>query len=131
MTDYMKEIFGEAIHTYTRAQAIADGVLVDLSAASPDVCRQHFNFPIACTSEVWAIIERAIKNKRCCNDLAGVVHDVLYMSKQNITERSESGVLFQVIITGAGRQKVFTFKMICGPGDNAEPVLTLMLPEQD
>lgn len=132
MTDQMKEIFGEVIYTYTRAQAIADGVLIDLSVLAPDVCRQHFKHPIACTSEVWQIIERAVSNKRTCNDLPGVVHDVLYMSKNNILEKiSESGVLFQVIISGAGRQKVFTFKMLCGPGDSMEPVLTLMLPEQD
>ena len=132
MTDTMKEIFGETIYSYSRAQAIADGVLVDLSTVVGDVCRQHYKFPIACTSEVWAIVERAVSNEKYCNDLFGVVHDILYMSKQNVVARiGESGVIFRVIITGVGRQKIFTFKMICGPGDNAEPVLTLMFPEQD
>ena len=31
-TDSTEDLFGPAIHTYTRAQAIADGALIDLCA---------------------------------------------------------------------------------------------------
>ena len=43
----------------------------------------------------------------------------------------ETTHLFKVIITGTGRKKIHTLKVVCGPGDDAEPVLTIMLPEED
>ena len=119
------------ISTYTRAQAIEDGVLVDLSAVAPGVCAQHYKYPIACTASVWGIIERAVKNEKHCNDLNGVIHDLLWMSRTYKRDLDESTVIFRVKITGAGRQSVFNFKMVCGPGDDAAPVLAIMLPEED
>ena len=121
----------EVISTYTRAQAIEDGVLVDLSAVAPGVCAQHYKYPIACTASVWGIIERAVKNEKHCNDLNGVIHDLLWMSRTYKRDLDESTVIFRVKITGAGRQSVFNFKMVCGPGDDAAPVLAIMLPEED
>ena len=53
----IENLFGEAVFIYTRAQAIEDGVLVDLSHV--DSIQQHWKFPFACTSTVWAIIEAA------------------------------------------------------------------------
>ena len=121
----------EVISSYSRAQAIDDGVLVDLSAAAPDVCRQHYKFAIACTAAAWAIIDHAVKNKRHCNDINGVVHDLLFMSRHCFCELDQHSREFSVIIKGAGRKSRFTFKLVCGPGDDAEPVLTLMLPDED
>ncbi|CAJ6925858.1 ISBma1, transposase [Burkholderia pseudomallei] len=43
--------FGRVIFSYTRAQAIADGVLIDVSSAALDVGFRH---PVALTSAVWA-----------------------------------------------------------------------------
>ena len=51
--------FGETIYSYSRAQAIEDGVLVDLSHV--DSIRQHWKHPFACTSAVWGIIEDALQ----------------------------------------------------------------------
>lgn len=119
----------ELIHAYTRAQAIEDGVLVDLSDA--DGVKGHFKYPLACTAAVWAVIDRAVKNEKHCNDLAGVLHDVCWMSKVCARSIDPTTRIFKVIITGAGRKKYHTFKMVCGPGDDAEPVLTLMMPEED
>ncbi len=48
----LKNPFADApvIFTYTRAQAIEDGVLVDLSEWAKET---GFKIPVACTSEVW------------------------------------------------------------------------------
>lgn len=125
----LTEIFGEPIHVYTRAQAIADGVLVDLNLAAPDVCRQHYKYPIACTAAVWNMIERAVENGA---DIPGTVHDLLWMSRVCVSRRfSDCTSLFEcALVTGEGTE-FYTFKMMCGPGDEAEPVITLMLPEED
>ena len=72
----------DLISVYTREDAINDGVLVDLMTGDlAEVCRQHYKYPIACTASVWSIIETAVNNPKCYNDYAGVLHDILYMSK--------------------------------------------------
>lgn len=128
----MAEIFGEPIHTYTRAQAIEDGVLVDLMQdAMAGVARQHYKHPIACTSAVFEVMRKAVENKRCCNDYAGILHDMLWMSRCMGRKISDSAVMFRVIVQGAGRSKYHDFKLVIGPGDQCEPVITIMLPHED
>lgn len=127
----MTELFGEAIHTYTRAQAIEDGVLVDLRAVAPDVCALHYSAPVACTAAVWAIIDKAVKNPRWCNDVPGVVHDMLWMSRVSGARLDGFTKIFRVIIRGAGRRSTFTFKLAASPDENGVPCLTVMLPEED
>jgi hypothetical protein len=125
----LTEIFGEVIHAYTRAQALEDGVLVDLAAAAPDVCAQHFKYPVACTASVWGLVESACKDQRLCTSPAGVIHDILWMARMSPSARDLDPTtrLFGVII---GRRH-HRLKMVCGPGDDAEPVMTVMLPEED
>ena len=128
----LTEIYGEPIHTYTRAQAIDDGMLVDLMQdAMTSVCRQHYKFPIACTSAVFDIMQKAVENKKYSNDYAGILHDMLYMSRVYKRQVNASTVIFRVIIAGAGRQRNFDFKLVVGPGDVGEPVITIMLPNED
>lgn len=116
--------FGEVIFSYTRAQAIADGVLVDLSQI--EVTRQHWKHHLACTSTVWAIIENALKVPG--QDVNGIVHDISTMAKLAIrTAREVEQVFFKAIIDGQSH----AFKLHIGPGDAGEPVLTLMLPNED
>lgn len=122
----------DIISTYTRAQAIEDGVLVDLMQDEmTSVCRQHYKFPIACTSAVFAIMQRAVENPRWMNSYAGVLHDMLWMSRTYKRQIDECSVIFRVIIKGAGRQSNYDFKLVCGPGDAGEPVITIMLPHED
>lgn len=122
----------ELIHSYTRKQAIADGVLVDLMQNEMlDVCRQHYKHPIACTLPVFEIMRKAVENKRYCNDYAGILHDMLYLSRVHYQFHGHTARLFKVIIKGAGRKSLYTFKLVCHPGDNAEPVMTIMLPDED
>jgi len=59
MSDYNDNFWGEEIFRYTRAQAIADGVLVDLTSATDDkgqpLCQQAgFKVPVAITRTAWA-----------------------------------------------------------------------------
>jgi len=59
MQDQPDNPWGEPISSYTRAQAIADGVLVDLTSATDDkghrLCPQAgFKVPVAITRTAWA-----------------------------------------------------------------------------
>lgn len=132
--DELAAIYGEPIHIYTRRQAIEDGALVDLTGPESDtaeVCRQHYRYPVACTADVFNIMRRAVENRRHRNDYKGVVHDMLWMSRTYKRQLSPSAVMFRVIITGAGRRKTFDFKLVVGPGDQGEPVITIMMPDED
>jgi len=122
----------DVISTYTRRQAIEDGVLVDASVGDlAEVSRQHYKHPVAMTAAVWGLIDRAVKHPKHCNDYKGVWHDILWMSRVCPTKKWATGRLFLVIITGVGRKRNHTLKIECGPGDDGEPVLTIMLPEED
>jgi len=118
------EIFGELIYSYTRAQALADGVLVDLTERAH---RAGIRYPTACTASVWALID-CIANSDT-DELAGIVRDVradavlrdllAAIRKARGTDR----VNFQALGAALWAQ--------CGPGDAGEPVITLMQQGED
>ena len=121
---YDEHPFGETIYSYSRNQAIEDGVLVDLSHV--DSIRQHWKHPFACTSAVWSIIEEALDHAG--QDLAGICHDISTMAKLAVQDAREAQqISFTVIIT----LRTHALKLHIGPGDTAAPVLTLMLPYED
>ena len=131
-------IFGDAIHTYTRAQAIADGALVDLAAKA----REHnvtmpFKFPVAATAAIWAwIVPSADEMAHDGQSIAGRLWDVLWLALCAIRRSGGGSMLtFSVIFVrregGKLRRRTVQIKSVCGPGDDMEPVITLMLPDED
>ena len=121
------------IFSYTRTQAIEDGVLVDLTEWARET---GFTIPVASTRAVW---DRYIQPPVGTGELGqcerGRAHDLLWMLFTAI-RRSKGGteVLFKVWFIQskkAKRPRPVELKAICGPGDNAEPVLTIMLPGED
>ncbi len=119
-----ENVFGETIYSYSRKQAIEDGVIADLSQV--DSIKQHWKFPFACTSAVWSILEAAATKPG--QDLSGIMHDISTMAKLSIrSSRDAEMTLFKVIIAG----HTHSLKLHIGPGDTAAPVLTLMLPYED
>ena len=72
------EVFGEPVSTYSRAQAIEDGVLVDVSEwASPREMMGGFVVPVAMTAALWAKVEAP---KGSIQDTRGRAHDVLWLA---------------------------------------------------
>jgi hypothetical protein len=120
--DFWKD--AELISSYSREQAVADGVLVDLLAlTSPGVCKR----PTYCTSSVWEIVDKAVKNPRWLNDLNGVIHDLNWMATCYDRQGTWGTWLFLVIIKGAGRKSKFTFRAT----RDIDGAITYMLPEED
>jgi hypothetical protein len=125
----MEEFFGEVISSYSRAQAIDDGVLVDLSGLFPSDTRLY-KWPVACTAAVWSLIEKVCLQRGTGEliNLGAWVWDLCWMSINAKTKvLSPSEHLFECSIGS----KVHTLKAICGPGDHGEPVITFMLPDED
>lgn len=123
-------VFGAAVFVYTRSQAIADGVLVDVTETGREA---GIRFPVAVTRALW---ERHIvppKNTRAGGQCeTGRLWDVLFMFTQR-AQRSEDGLTyFRVAFTNQNHgHDVVPLKAITGPGDKGEPVVTIMLPNED
>lgn len=129
----LQDLFGDVIYSYTRAQAIEDGVLVEVTGELAKIARQHYKYPFAMTAEVHSIIQQAVDNPKTCNDYNGVWADIIWMSRCNVLNRPNNRtILFSVLITGTDKEDdVYKFKLVCVPSDDASPCMTLMLPEQD
>lgn len=125
----MTSLFTQAdiISTYTRRQALDHGVLVDISETAREA---GFTWPVAITAEVWAMINDIPASKRY-QDVQGRLWDVVYMASL-ATRRGPGGrQLLYKLIMHHKRKTYVTLKLIAGPGDHAEPVITIMLPWQD
>jgi hypothetical protein len=127
MTD---EFFGELIHSYTREEALEDGTLVDCTELAREAGIKH---PVAMTCAAWGrCVTLSSAAKRAGNDEKGRLWDIVWMLSLAMRRASGSEVAFQVMcVTTSTRPSKISLKAMCGPGDQAEPVITVMLPEED
>ena len=116
-----REIFGEPICCYSRAQAIEDGVLVNVSERAR---RAGIRYPTACTAGVWSLIDCLPES--CSAEesvrLAAVLTAMLAAIRRGGV-RGTDRVEFHALGAALWAQ--------CGPGDTAEPVLTIMREGED
>jgi len=144
----VNEVFGDVISSYTRAQAIEDGVLVDLTDPSftfrpaLNILKEAgIKYPVAMTFTAFArAVQEPDEPLPPCQDLSGRLWDVLTMLK-HAARNGGSEVRFSVRVWNWVRvngQRInrtkhedVQLKALCGPGDNAEPVITIMLPDED
>ncbi len=132
--------FGPVIHTYTRAQAIEDGVLIDVSKTAREA---GFTLPVAITAAAYADTVEWTKadseRQRVYQDQSGRLWDALYMAVFAIRARSARPndttmeyEFYRVPCGGrATKPRRVTLKLVIGPGDDAEPVVTIMMPDED
>jgi hypothetical protein len=120
------------IHRYNRADAIRDGVLIDVSTVAGEA---GIRYPVALTRAVW---ERcvAVPPGVLFQDEAGRLWDVAWMLCCAITrEKGGARVLsFALHVRNDNRERtppLVRLKAVCGPGDDGEPVVTVMLPDED
>lgn len=129
-------IFGEAIHRYTRKQAIADGLLVDVTQTAREA---GFRVPVAMTAAAW---DKAVawsdtdSARQTPQDEAGRAWDVVWMAYIAALRASGScRVPFQLYAVHRGgtakRPRLMTLHMHIGPGDEGEAVITIMNPDED
>jgi hypothetical protein len=121
----------DLIHSYTRAEAIADGALVDVSSVAREA---SITYPTALTRAVW---QRYVKVPPgvTCQDESGRLWDLVWMLA--CAARCGAGgplVRFALHVrndNGERTPPLVRLKAICGPGDHGEPVVTIMMPEED
>jgi len=121
----------EVIHSYTRAQAIADGVLVDVTAKAR---KCGFVLPVAMTATLFADCEEWAAGSNWGNGeptAEQFVEWLLCFACETIrASRSiNSDRLTLSLAHFAGCTKSAVIHV--GPGDDAEPVITLMYPGEE
>lgn len=134
----------DIIISYTRADAIRDGVLVptpDLVPDEPDFARDAgWAVPVALTTAVANLAIPTQWERDRAQDVKGRLWDVLRMAATYGARRDANEWLFPCIFllgSAAERQlpragrKTLHLKAVIGPDDDGSPVLTIMLPEED
>lgn len=140
MKDFWKD--AEIISGYSRAQAIEDGVLVNLMQPETEALVRNagITVPVAMTSTAFGRYVWPIDNdepeawlKEHCQDLNGRLWDILWLFRHAIQRCKGDTLLFEFVVQDwqTRRQITAQLKSVIGPGDNGEPVITLMLPDED
>jgi hypothetical protein len=133
--------FGPVIHAYTRADALRDGVLVEIPS---DLCREAgVLVPVAVTDAVWGIIDPGNLEQMPGQSVTGRTWDLVWMlahASRSPRARHRSTLIYRCdfltcreAMTGAEitEPRTVTLRAVCGPGDLGVPVITIMLPWED
>ena len=134
----------DVISVYTRQQAIADGVLVDVSASS-EARDAGFKVPVALTEAVyqrfvaWDNNEVRPEQQALGQSTAGRLWDVLYMAslaiRRSSNQRGDSTLRYELYVIErdgfSTTPRSIKLKLHSGSGDHGEHVITIMLPEED
>jgi hypothetical protein len=107
-------------------------VLVDISQVAPDlVASAGITFHVAMTSEVWGQCVR-VPEGVVGQDWKGRLWDILYLFRCAAKRTSGDTLFFTVNVRNNNiRAHPVRLKAVCGPGDDAEPCITLMAETEE
>ena len=144
------DLFGHVISRYSRADALSDGCLIDLTQFSLrpnlNVCQEvGLKISVAMTKAAYKLaIGDDAEPLPPCQDLSGRMYDVVSMLRFAIAENPSAADIIEYelhvwnwVHTGNGtrtdgtKHEKVTLKSVIGPGDAGEPVVTIMLPSED
>lgn len=123
--------WGEPIHAYTRADALADGVLVDVTETAREA---GFRVPVALTQSVWADVnDLSGQHVSAGQSVQGRLWDLLFMAAHAARRREnrDRSEFVYALVMPVGKGKNYRAKCHVGPGDEGEPVVTIMRPDED
>ncbi len=122
----------DLIFSYSRAQALADGVLIDVSELAREA---GFKLPVAVSDTLYhGYLMPPLDLVKAGLSFEGRLWDTLSVLRYAIkaspaTERLSFTVLFAQAPDTA--PEPVNLLAVCGPGDSSEPVITIMLPSDD
>lgn len=127
------------ISSYSRAQAIDDGVLVDLGIftwrGERIIDWHRFKYPVAITSTAFSACcgPHALLAEAPAVEVALAVTALLRDFKAAVQSNSDSDRVHFSHQPQPYSENLPSVKLwaVCGPGDTAEPVLTIMLEGED
>lgn len=125
-----QSVFGEVIHHYSRAQAIADGVLVDVTETAREL---GFRAPVAVTAAAWSRCVAWQSDEEADQDEQGRLWDVLWLAclaARSAKGQSEVGYTLRVVQAG-GVVEQMALRLCIGPDDASKPAITILMPNED
>ena len=139
------EAFGPVIFSYTRKQAIEDGVLVDVSETAREA---GVKLPTALTRGVYEQYVGVPPEFAGQQDESGRLWDLLWMFSCAVRGGRISGEQgsFDLIVVkpdkndwqgnekpfeGDRERRLVALKAVCGPNDDGLPCITILRPEED
>lgn len=120
----------DIIDSYTRVEAIDDGVLIDVSTTAHEA---GIRFPVALTCAVWSDYV-AVPDGVNGQDEAGRLWDILWMLRCAIGRAKEGtrALVYCLHVRNDNhRPRLVTLKAHCGPDDDGKPCITVMMPSED
>jgi hypothetical protein len=124
--------FGKVIYAYTRAQAVADGFQVEVTATAKEA---GILFPVFLTRAVYDAYV-TVPPGVAGQDEAGRLWDILHMLRFAIykAQPDQDRLYFALYVRNDNRRpRLVKLIATCGPLDIDEPraAITVMLPEEE
>ena len=134
LTESEDPLSGPMIYAYTRAQAIQDGVLVDVTETSKEV---GFKLPVAITEALHNRLTPTKVDASLGQDYDGRLWNVLWLAAFTIkladpgTDTVAFTVTQQEVEPKSGQPHGVDIRLraVCSPGDEYEPVITIGFPD--
>lgn len=122
----------DIIGIYTRAQALEDGTLVDVSSVAREA---GFTVPVALTRAAWSDCVEWTESNRATQDESGRLWDVLSLARFHGRRMDGDRISFRVLRVpnrdSSTRATYARLVAVVGPGDTAAPVITIMCEGED
>ena len=124
--------FGEVVYAYTRAQAVADGVQVEVTKTAQEA---GIKFPVFITRTVYDSYVTVPPGVNA-QDEAGRLWDIVWMLGFAIRKAGNhsSRMPFALYVRNDNRRpKLIKLIATCGPldMDDPQPAITVMMPDED
>ena len=124
--------FGEVIYSYTRAQAVADGVLVEVTKTAQEAGIKSPMFLTRAVFDNYVAVPEGVTGQ----DEAGRLWDLVWLTRFAII-RARPGVdripVALYVRNDNHRAKLVKLIAQCGPldMDDPQPAITVMMPDED
>jgi DNA repair protein RadC len=124
----------EVIYSYTRSQALADGVLVDVSQMASEA---GFRYPSAITADLYARLTPNQYEGELGQSYEGRLWDVVFLASFAARRAgTQDRCSFDVSLFEADEapphlthRRTLSLWIVVGPGDEGEPVITIGFPD--
>jgi hypothetical protein len=124
--------FGEVVYAYTRSQAVADGVQVEVSKTAQEA---GIRFPVFLTRAVYDAYVTVPPDVEA-QDEAGRLWDILNLLRFAIrkAQPGQARLPFALYVRNDNdRPRLIKLVAACGPldMDDLQPAITVMMPDED
>ena len=125
------EPFGPVIYTYTRAQAVADGMLVEVTKTAQEAGIRYPVFLTRTVYDAYVTVPAGVTGQ----DEAGRLWDIVWMLRfASLRSRGAVRVPVALYVRNDNRRpRLIKLVATCGPLDidDPAPAITVMMPDED